>query len=1448
MYKFNPMMKLLVGTVAMGFMLVSQAALNISQVPLLTQSASASPNLLMILDDSGSMESQFLYQYGGTGDGYGMQGPGNGSGRDYATCTAPLSLNNTCVYHPPVIDLKTTTTTTTTPGTTTTTPFWINKGTWSSSTNYDKCDKVQYSSSTKYYCKEDECKSKNKPGSSDKWILTVPNKCTGKSEFKDMGIWESKTYKKCNWVTTSGGSTTDYYCTPTSGGCNATTTAPSSNLEPSGPWSKSEAACVTVDTTPGNTDTNTQVTGTGTFHELSPDVNRLTYDPRTRYRTRLTGNGSATATVATPSTTTNFFVFFYGAGGTVTPKDSQRWDGSVTYGNPVAYDSYFAPYTSADQATNPDSALAAGATTGLSYPQCVGPCTGQPAAVSRSSGNFPKFANRSDCAGNVCTLTEEQQNYATWKKYYSNRIDMAKTGIGYALQEVSGGLRLGWATISQLGSSATTLGSRGAGVSALSQPVKDNFYTWLYAIKPSSNTPLRESLIAAGKYFSRTDNKGPWAGTPDATSTTLASSISTTTTSPADNSPAHASCRRSYAMIVTDGYYNGTNPALSDTDYTAITQIKGKSPSGSNLTFDYDGRTKPYAQQSTMGTMADIAMKYWITDLRPDLTNNVPQAANNPSFWQNMGFYGVTLGIDGTLPQSQDTLDNITDGTMFWTTPAMNKPTAIDDMWHGTVNSRGDMLNANNADELSSGMQNMLAKINSVTSSQSGVAASTAALSLSTTTRKYTPTYYTGSWVGNVLSSTLNSTSGNDSCTQWRISGTWKLDPDDNKYHWFVGNKKDGTPDLAPCSGATTSVTFNGIASASTRAIYAWNGSSYGNFDASNSYAKSATTGVAAKIGATADANLIDFLRGDQSNEDAVAANGSIETLNLYRYRPHVLGDIVNSKPAFVKGVLNMQYDKLPTGAYGQGHYAAFVTAKAARSEGVLFAGANDGMLHGFAENDGREVFAFVPRAVMPAMHLLSSRSYQHQYYVDGDTTEVDACLSGGAGCTTWSNLLLGTAGAGGKTVFALDVTNPTGMSASSIKWEITPTDISNSSGVTATTAYANMGHNLANIQTGVTTGGQWVAIFGNGYNGGSGTNASLFVANLDTGALIKEITVPNSGGDNGLGGVTVVRNSSKQIVGAYAGDLQGRMWKFDLSNSNSTNWTVDFGGDPLFSAGSTKPIVAAPTVVDLSDSNVWKDGVDNAPKVGYMVSFGTGKLIEATDVATTSQQTLYGVWDEKLFGASSTATGAARVTASNLVARTISDTSQLVITDTSKRGWYANFANTGDRLIYSMLTSQFHNLTATVLSPAGVTADACSAGSQGTSSPYILDALWVTVASTPPTPEPAVCLSASCIDPLNPPQPCLGPGCKPPCGGTGWSCTAPSGGEPVLVSTDQKCPNGAPLTKLLYSRTQTCRATCGDGTTLTSETSTINQCPAYNPPNPSSGGVKRTWRQLFMR
>ncbi len=1060
------------------------------------------------------------------------------------------------------------------------------------------------------------------------------------------------------------------------------------------------------------------------YWEVSPDVNRLYYDPRVRYRLRLTSDSITTAPAPTVDPNIDFYVYLYQNAGV-----ASVWGGTSGEPNPTLLSSYLTSYTPAAALLDPSSST----TQGRTYPTCVGKLS---VCGSGGSGPFPKFINRSDCnggaAGGSCSLAEEQLNYAIWKKFHSNRLDLAKTGLGYAFQDILGTLRLGWSVFSDLGtnsSAVTDLGPSGSGVSLFDQTRKDSFYTWLYSRTATSDTPTRESLVAVGKYFSRSDSSGPWADTPDPSSVGLAT-LATTTTDTTAKRAAHASCRRSYALVTTDGYYNDNPPPISpaDADYTSISAITGTTPAGAALTFNYNGRTLPYAQSSSNTTLADVAMKYWITDLRTDLANNVPTSTVNESFWQNLGFYGVGLGIFGTLAQTPATLASLTSGATVWPTPPSggNNSTTIDDMWHATINARGRMLSAQNADALSDGVEGMLAEINRIESSQSGVAAST--LSLTTTTRKYTPNYTTGTWVGNVIASKLEPKSGAELCTQWRVTGDWLTDPlISTQKHWYVGGKWDGTPDLPPCTGTPSS--YSGIPSSSTRNIYAWNGTTYGNFDSSNTFVMTPASG-----GVTlASTTLINYLRGDQSNEDITDAKGIVLTSKLYRSRPVVLGDIVNSTPTFIQGALNMNYDLLPANTYGQATYKAFLATKTARTEGVLFAGANDGMLHGFRDSTGAEVFAFVPRAAMPKMNQLASRSYNHQYYVDGTTIEVDACLGGGSACTTWTNLLLGTGGAGSKTIYALDVTNPMSMSASSVKWEITPTSISTGSGITTTTSYANLGNVLTDVQTGLTTGGQWVAVFGNGYTGADG-KAHLYIADLASGALIQDIPVGTASG-NGLGGVRLLRDANQRIITAYAGDLNGSLWKFDLSATSPSSWAVGISGNPLYKTATTpvKPITATPAVVA-------------HPLNGNVVVFGTGKLFESgtTDVSNTDVQSVYGVWD------SVTPPAATQIDKTSLVQQTISavisgttvitnidlSTSTVALnyyavsknpinwttTSSTPRGWYIDLPNTGQRVIYPIEALVGTYASVDTVSPSNVSVNPCLASGTGKAWNYVID------------------------------------------------------------------------------------------------------------------------------
>lgn len=352
------------------------------------------------------------------------------------------------------------------------------------------------------------------------------------------------------------------------------------------------------------------------------------------------------------------------------------------------------------------------------------------------------------------------------------------------------------------------------------------------------------------------------------------------------------------------------------------------------------------------------------------------------------------------------------------------------------------------------------------------------------------------------------------------------------------------------------------------------------------------STALREELGTGSSEALVDFLRGSDALEGG-----------LFRDRQGVLGDFVNSQPIFVQGLVDMQYHLLPATAGGSS-YRSFVASKKAR-DGVIFIGGNDGMLHAFRDVDGgtpatrsgREIFAFIPRILLSGLSALASPSYGHRYYVDGQLTESDAYWGG-----SWKNVIVGATGAGARAVFALDVTNMTSMGASNVLWELD------------STMDNDLGYVLAPIEVGRMKNGDWAAVFGNGYYGATG--AKLFIVNLQTGAVIKKISVPG-GNTNGMGGARVIRNANREIVGAYAGDLQGKLWKFDLSASNTALWDVAFSGQPLYNAGASRPITAPPQYVQ-------------HPEGGFMVLVGTGKLHDEGDQSNATGQAIYGLWDQQ--------------------------------------------------------------------------------------------------------------------------------------------------------------------------------------------------------------------------
>ncbi len=758
------------------------------------------------------------------------------------------------------------------------------------------------------------------------------------------------------------------------------------------------------------------------------------------------------------------------------------------------------------------------------------------------SAIFTRGAGRTDCAvsGGIatCTQAQEYQNFANWFTYYRSRLLLSIGASSRAFADIDDntGMRVGYGKINK---GLTTIDGRAntgtiqRGVRRFVDSGRTDFFNWLFTEAENwstQGTPLKQALDDVGQYFEWADNRGPWGNTPGTD----------------DDDTPQLECRKSYHILMTDGFANEANGARAaarraDFDNTNGPTITG--PNGESFTYT---PTRPYLKAQA-GTMADLAMYYWNRDLRPDLANRVRVDSANPAFWQHLVNFTVGLGVDGTLSFPGD-LERIRAGTLDWPDLINNHPTGVDDLWHAAVNSRGRYLSAADPEEFAASLSGILQEIVDREGSEAGVAA--AAATLQAGNRKYVPTYRTGQWSGNVTAYEIDAR-GQQTQELWNAESA------------------------LPAHGSRN--IFAGTRGTSPRAVaFTWD---------------TLTTAMRADLGSGGNALLVNYLRGDRSLEGTT-----------YRRRAGRLGDIVNSQPTFVRGLVDLRYEGLPAGTAGRDTYRTFISSKQSR-EGVLFVGGNDGMLHGFRDSDGAEVFGFIPRAVLSALPALASPSYEHRYFVDGQITESDAYLNG-----AWRNVLVASAGAGARGIFALDVTTPTAMNASNVLWEFD------------STVNAEMGHVLTPVEVGLMKDGTWAAVFGNGSDSASG-RARLFVVNLSNGTVMANIPVGTST-TNGLGGVRLIRDGQRVVVGAYAGDLDGNLWKFDLSSTSPTSWNASFSGNSLFRAvdasNNPRPIVAPPIFVP-------------HPGGGNLVMFGTGKLYEEGDQVNTQVQALYGVWDRQV-------------------------------------------------------------------------------------------------------------------------------------------------------------------------------------------------------------------------
>ncbi|WP_317705979.1 pilus assembly protein [Methylomarinovum caldicuralii] len=454
----------------------------------------------------------------------------------------------------------------------------------------------------------------------------------------------------------------------------------------------------------------------------------------------------------------------------------------------------------------------------------------------------------------------------------------------------------------------------------------------------------------------------------------------------------------------------------------------------------------------------------------------------------------------------------------------------------------------------------------------------------------------------------------------------------------------------------------------------------------------------------------VDFLRGSD--------------VSGFRVRSSKLGDIVHSRPFYVGP---------PKAGFLDSSYASFASTYASRTP-IVYVGANDGMLHGFDAATGEEKIAYVPGPVYKNLSRLTDSNYgqssvPHRYFVDGSPMVADAKFSSG-----WKTVLAGGLNGGGQGYYALDVTDPANFSeanaASLVLWEFTDEDDADL-GYTYNQPPLNF-LTRQSAQIAKMNNGKWALIVGNGYNnseadGHASTtgHAVLFVLFLeggtdgdwtDSGDYVKIDTgVGSTATPNGLATpMPVDTDGDGDIDIAYAGDLEGNLWKFDLTDTDPANWTTRKLFTAKDASNNPQPITTAPMVVP-------------HPNGGYMVGFGTGKYLEHADLTDTSPQTLYGIWDDQPGGGVTAVSGRSKLVEQTvLTVKTISGqdlrltsnnsaaysrNSSGAVSSSSDRGWFMDLPDSGERVAYNPIARDQRFVFVTLVPDSS---DPCAAGGYG--------------------------------------------------------------------------------------------------------------------------------------
>lgn len=436
----------------------------------------------------------------------------------------------------------------------------------------------------------------------------------------------------------------------------------------------------------------------------------------------------------------------------------------------------------------------------------------------------------------------------------------------------------------------------------------------------------------------------------------------------------------------------------------------------------------------------------------------------------------------------------------------------------------------------------------------------------------------------------------------------------------------------------------------------------------------------------TYGSNVVDFIRGDKTTESSPY---------LFRHRTSLLGDIVNSNVLYT--------GKDDYGYAGINGYSTFLSGKQSK-QNMVYVGANDGMLHAFRASTGVEAFAYIPSELVTKLRYLADSDYasNHKYYVDGSPIAGDIKVD-----DDWKTLLVGTTGAGGKSVFGLNISDPKNFDADDVLWELSPANAASPN---------DLGYSIPKPSIARTGSATWQVLIANGYGSVNGS-AQLLRLNANTGEVANTIDMEATG-SNGLSSPAVVDKDGDGIADlAYAGDLKGNIWRINLATNSK--FKVFQACDGTCATSNFQPITT-------------KLEVRANPGGGLQILFGTGRYFSADDNTLSDPprvEAIYGIRDndnkttltmsslvaqnitaEYAVGAVATRAG----TNTTVKTRVISNNS---VDYNSKAGWYLPLKSpglvngVGERVVNDVSLVDDKLVVTTLIPESGVSGNACATG-----------------------------------------------------------------------------------------------------------------------------------------